>query len=56
MNKRHWNTVVLDGSLPDSFISDLIVDSYRLVIQSHKKADRERLTAQLAEWLAGGSS
>jgi predicted DNA-binding protein (MmcQ/YjbR family) len=31
MNKRHWNTVILDGSLPDKLIRDLIDHSYQLV-------------------------
>ncbi|HEY8961948.1 MAG TPA: MmcQ/YjbR family DNA-binding protein [Luteolibacter sp.] len=31
MNKRHWNTLVLDGSLPDVLIRDLIDHSYQLV-------------------------
>ncbi len=31
MNKRHWNTVILDGSLPDSLIRKMIDLSYVLV-------------------------
>jgi predicted DNA-binding protein (MmcQ/YjbR family) len=31
LNKRHWITVTLDGSLPDRMIRDLIEDSYDLV-------------------------
>jgi predicted DNA-binding protein (MmcQ/YjbR family) len=31
MNKRHWNTVVLDGSLPPSLVRELIDHSYALV-------------------------
>ena len=30
-NKRHWNTVVLDGSVPENELLDMIDDSYRLV-------------------------
>ncbi len=33
MNKRHWNTLILDGSLPDEFVFDLIDESYELVVQ-----------------------
>lgn len=33
LNKRHWNTVVLDGTLPDRAIKDLIEDSYDLVVE-----------------------
>ena len=32
LNKRHWNTVTLDGSLPDEVIRDLIEDSYDLIV------------------------
>jgi predicted DNA-binding protein (MmcQ/YjbR family) len=31
LNKRHWNTVVVDGSLPERTIRDMIEDSYDLV-------------------------
>ncbi len=31
MNKKHWNTVIVDGSLPDSFLRQTITDSYYLV-------------------------
>jgi predicted DNA-binding protein (MmcQ/YjbR family) len=34
LNKRHWNTVSLDGSLPDQMIADMIEDSYDLVVSS----------------------
>ena len=43
MNKTHWNTVVLDGSLSDAELRELIDHSYTLIVQSLKKADRERL-------------
>lgn len=43
MNKKHWNTVVLDGSLRDSLICSLIDDSYLLVAGSLPKKDREKL-------------
>jgi predicted DNA-binding protein (MmcQ/YjbR family) len=32
LNKRHWNTVILDGSLTDRMIKDMIQDSYDLVV------------------------
>lgn len=34
LNKRHWNTITLDGSLPDRTVLDLIEDSYDLVVAS----------------------
>ena len=32
LNKRHWNTVILDGSLSDGTVHDMIEDSYDLVV------------------------
>jgi predicted DNA-binding protein (MmcQ/YjbR family) len=43
LNKRHWNTVVLDGSLPDRMVRDLIEDSYDLVVASLPRAARDAL-------------
>jgi predicted DNA-binding protein (MmcQ/YjbR family) len=40
MNKRHWNTVILDGSVPDVLLSALIDHSYQLVASSLPKAKR----------------
>jgi predicted DNA-binding protein (MmcQ/YjbR family) len=43
LNKRHWNTVTLDGSLPDELVRDMIEDSYDLVVAKLPRATRERL-------------
>jgi predicted DNA-binding protein (MmcQ/YjbR family) len=43
MNKRHWNTVTLDGSLPDKLVRDMIEDSYDLVVEGLPRAARKRL-------------
>jgi predicted DNA-binding protein (MmcQ/YjbR family) len=43
LNKRHWNTITLDGSLPDEFVRDLIEDSYDLVVSGLSKRVREEL-------------
>lgn len=40
MNKRHWNTVILDGSLPASLIRALVRHSYDLVVVSLPKNKR----------------
>ena len=44
MNKKHWNTIILDGSLPTTLLNDLVDESYALVVKGLKKADREKLT------------
>jgi predicted DNA-binding protein (MmcQ/YjbR family) len=40
LNKRHWNTITLDGSLDDQMVADLLVDSYDLVVASLPKSRR----------------
>ena len=46
MNKKHWNTLVLDESLPADLVSELIEHSYDLVV--------EGLPAKLRNSLSGG--
>ncbi len=43
MNKAHWNTVILDGSVPASEIQRMIETSYARVVGSLRKRDREWL-------------
>jgi predicted DNA-binding protein (MmcQ/YjbR family) len=43
LNKKHWNTVVIDGSVPDRLIADMVEDSYDLVVDSLSTAKREAL-------------
>ncbi|MGD7654712.1 MAG: MmcQ/YjbR family DNA-binding protein [Verrucomicrobiales bacterium] len=40
MNKKHWNTVILDGSLPADLVRELIDHSYELVVSSLPKSKR----------------
>src|SRR6476646_10507966 len=43
LNKRHWNTVIIDGSLPDGAIRNMIEDSYDLVVSKLPQARRRAL-------------
>ena len=43
LNKRHWNTVILDGSLPEQMVKDMIEDSYDLVVSALPAARRRQL-------------
>ena len=43
MNKKHWNTVDLEGTLVDSFILEMIDESYKLVKDTLSKKDRVSL-------------
>jgi predicted DNA-binding protein (MmcQ/YjbR family) len=43
MNKKHWNTVVLDGVIPDKEVREMIDHSYKLVARSlPKRCSRDR--------------
>ena len=43
LNKKHWNTVMLDDSIPDDEIEEMISHSYERVVESLPKAVRQRL-------------
>ncbi len=44
MNKKHWNTLLLDGSIPPKEIRYMIDHSYEMVVKGMKKADRDSLS------------
>ncbi len=48
LNKRHWNTVRLDGGLPDGLVEELLGHSYTLVVDSLPKRERDELQARAA--------
>nr|WP_242692314.1 MmcQ/YjbR family DNA-binding protein [Aridibaculum aurantiacum] len=37
MNKKHWNTVVVDGTIPRKEVLQMIDDSFNLVKKNKKK-------------------
>lgn len=43
LNKRHWNTVVLDGSVPEDEVTAWIEDSYDLVVDELPRAAQRSL-------------
>jgi predicted DNA-binding protein (MmcQ/YjbR family) len=43
LNKRHWNTVMCDGTLSDEMVRDMVEDSYDLIVAAMPRAVRERL-------------
>ncbi|HWR39488.1 MAG TPA: MmcQ/YjbR family DNA-binding protein [Patescibacteria group bacterium] len=45
LNKKHWNTLLLDGRLTDSLVRDLLDHSYGLVVAGLPR--RLRLTSVL---------
>jgi predicted DNA-binding protein (MmcQ/YjbR family) len=53
LNKRHWNTITLDGSLPDQLVRDVIEDSYDLIVSALPRRLRQQLGWPPATDLAG---
>ena len=43
MNKKHWNTLDLDGSLRDTLVLELVRHSFDLVVAGLPKTVREKL-------------
>lgn len=46
MNKRHWNTVLLDGSLPAALVRELIDHSHALVVAGLPAKTRRQLIGE----------
>ena len=43
MNKQHWNTVIIDNSIPPKSILSWIDNSYNLIVTGLKKSQKEEL-------------
>ena len=44
MNKKHWNTVYLESSVPDRYLRHLINHSYELVVAGLPPGKRKKFT------------
>ncbi|MGH3656528.1 MAG: MmcQ/YjbR family DNA-binding protein [Acidimicrobiales bacterium] len=49
LNKRHWNTVTVDGSLADDELAAMVEDSYDLVVATLTRAQREGIAGTDSE-------
>lgn len=45
MNKKHWNTVVADGSVSNKQLKKWIADSYNLVVSGLPKVQQKKLAS-----------
>ena len=43
LNKKHWNTVILDGTIPDDEVEEMVSHSYERVVAGLPKTVRQRL-------------
>lgn len=53
LNKEHWNSLALDGSLPQALVEELALHSYELVCARLPKAQRQRIQMLASQ---GGNS
>ncbi len=49
MNKLHWNTLILDDSIPHDEIQKMIDHSYALVVKGLRKAEKNALLLSYSE-------
>ena len=49
LNKRHWNSVHVDGTIPDEEIRDMVDASYDLVVSGLPRKDKEALAKLKSE-------
>ncbi len=45
MNKKHWNTVLIDGSVPDNTLMEWIEHSYLMVVKTLTKKQQQHLAS-----------
>ncbi len=43
MNKKHWNTIIIDGTVPTGNLFEWIDNSYNLVVAGLRKSERNML-------------
>ena len=46
MSKKHWNTIIINGEMSDEILSDMIDESYELVVSKLTKKERALLLSQ----------
>ena len=46
MNKKYWNTVLIDGSVPDKLLREWIDHSYEKVVEGLPKKLREKIQGE----------
>lgn len=45
-NKRHWNSILPDGDVPDGLLRFMLDESYRLVLQGFSRKKQREITGQ----------
>jgi len=45
MNKKHWNTITMDGTMKEDIFSGMVEDSYNLIVSKLSKREKLELGA-----------
>ena len=45
MNKEHWNSVYVEGNVPDDVLRDMVDESYKLILSSFSKKMQNEILA-----------
>lgn len=45
MNKEHWNSLYLDGDVPDAVLKDMLDKSYNILLASFSKKVQDEIAA-----------
>jgi predicted DNA-binding protein (MmcQ/YjbR family) len=40
MNKKHWNTIIIDGTMKEEILTEMIDESYNLVVDKLTKKEK----------------
>ncbi len=46
MNKEHWNSLYLDGDVPDAVLKDMLDKSYNILLASFSKKAQNEIIAE----------
>lgn len=49
MNKQHWNSLYLEGNVPDDVVRDMLDKSYNIILQSFSKKMQQEMLAKLED-------
>jgi len=49
MNKKHWNTITIDGTMKDDILRDMIDESYDLVVAKLTKKEKAQLNRDMVK-------
>jgi hypothetical protein len=56
MSKEHWNSLYLDGDVPDDVVQTMVRESHQIILKSLSKKNSKRNTGRIKETVYGRAS